>query len=144
MGPTHSDTLGGVNNLANLLSSKGDYTGAEPLYRRALEGLLKLSAATGRPHADLENFISNYADCLEGLGHSGEEIRQTLEAMLRPFGTNLCGGREHVEMEQSPELGAVIERLMQDPSRLQELAEQLQREDLKLFMELVQWIQSQQ
>ncbi len=36
LGPKHPDTLTSVNNLAGLLQNKGDYDGAEPLYRRAL------------------------------------------------------------------------------------------------------------
>ena len=35
LGPEHPDTLTSVNNLAFLLKSKGDYAGAEPLFRRA-------------------------------------------------------------------------------------------------------------
>ena len=34
----HPSTLASVNNPATLLSDKGDYAAAEPLYRRALEG----------------------------------------------------------------------------------------------------------
>ena len=45
----HPDTLGSVNNLALLLSEKGDYAAAEPLYRRALEGR---DQALGAAHPD--------------------------------------------------------------------------------------------
>ena len=48
-GMQHSDTLGSVNNLGNLLSDKGDYEGAEALYRRALAGYEK---ALGAEHPD--------------------------------------------------------------------------------------------
>ena len=37
MGPDHPDVGTDLNNLAGLLDAKGDYAGAEPLYRRALE-----------------------------------------------------------------------------------------------------------
>ena len=33
LGEKHPDTLGSVNNLAMLLKAKGDYDGAEPLFR---------------------------------------------------------------------------------------------------------------
>ncbi len=46
--------------------------------------------------------------------------------------------------EPSSKLLAIIEQLMRDPSQLQEIAEELQREDPELFIELVQWIQNQE
>ena len=36
LGPNHPDTAASLNNLGELLRSKGDYAGAELLYRRAL------------------------------------------------------------------------------------------------------------
>jgi tetratricopeptide (TPR) repeat protein len=36
LGPNHPDVAQSLNNLASLLYTKGDYAGAEPLYRRAL------------------------------------------------------------------------------------------------------------
>jgi len=69
-----------------------------------------------------------------------------LEAMMRPFGMSLGGGggREPVGAEPSPKLRAAIEQLMRDPSKVQQLAAKLKREDPALFLELVQWSQSQQ
>ncbi len=49
LGPDHPDTLGHVCNLAGLLSDKGDYAGAEKLYRRALAGREKV---LGPDHPD--------------------------------------------------------------------------------------------
>jgi hypothetical protein len=37
LGKEHPDTVSSVNNLAALLSRKGDYSGVEPLARLALE-----------------------------------------------------------------------------------------------------------
>lgn len=50
-------TLTSVNNLAVLLSSKGDYKGAEPLFRRALEGICKVSRNMGGAHPHLKLFV---------------------------------------------------------------------------------------
>jgi hypothetical protein len=41
-------------------------------------------------------------------------------------------------------LREMIEQLMRAPSKLQEIAEQLHREDPELFRELAQWVQRQQ
>ena len=46
--------------------------------------------------------------------------------------------------EPSPKLRAVIEKMVRDQSKLQEIADRLQREDPALFQELVQFIESQQ
>ncbi len=147
LGPEHPDTLISVSGLALLLHQEGDVAGAQPLYERALTGLLKISAAAGRPHPSLQAFIGNYAECLKKMGHDGAEIRAALNALMRPFGMGVGGseaGAGAPQNEPSPKLRAIIEQLMRDPLRLQELAEQLRREDPELFLELVQWIQSQQ
>ena len=86
LGAEHPDTLASVNNLAALLMSKGDYAGAQPLYERALEGLLKSSHAIERPHPNLQVFAGNYASCLEKLGRSPEQIASTLAALYRRYG----------------------------------------------------------
>ena len=91
-GPEHPDTLVYLNNLAVLLKMKGDYANAEALFRRALEALLKTSAATGRPHPNLQSILGNYAGCLEKQGRSREAIRNNLEAMMRPSGFSLDDG----------------------------------------------------
>lgn len=143
LGPEHPEVLAIANNLAGLLESKGDYTDAEPLYRRALEGLLKTSAATGGPHPHMQTFLDNYVACLEKQKRSPKHIRTTLEAMLRPFGMVLGGGCAENE-ELTPKLRAVIEQITREPSRFREIADQLRSEDPNLFMEVLQWIQSQQ
>ena len=56
LGAEHPDTLGIVNNLGDLLSEKGDYDGAEALYRRALEGREK---ALGAEHPDTRQTLTN-------------------------------------------------------------------------------------
>jgi hypothetical protein len=44
----------------------------------------------------------------------------------------------------SARLQAVLERLRRDPSKIEEIATQLQREDPALFTELIEFIQSRQ
>ncbi|MFO7907233.1 MAG: tetratricopeptide repeat protein [Planctomycetota bacterium] len=51
--PEGPDTLSRLNSLAELLRSEGDYTAAESLYERALQRVLKIAAAIGRPHPNL-------------------------------------------------------------------------------------------
>ena len=146
LGPEHPNTLTSVNNLAGLLRSTGDYAGAEPLYLRALEGLLKISAQMGRPHPDLPLRVSNYTGCLEKKGRSHQDIRCTLEEMMRPYGMSLGGDGRHEQADVKPsaKLRMVIEKLIRDPSKAQEIVDTLQNEDPSLFIEFVQWYQSQQ
>ena len=144
LGPEHPNTLGSVNNLAGLLYNKGDYAGAQPLYERALEGLLMLSQAIHRPHPKLEACARNYARCLEKLGRSPEQIRSTMAELGRRYGIDLgeVGGR--TGNEPSPKLRVVLEEIMRDPSKINHIAARLYREDPALLRELVQFIQSQQ
>ncbi len=144
LGPEHPDTLTSVNNLAHLLNIQGDYAGAEPLYRRALEGLLKISVKIERTHPNLQACIFNYARCLKELGRRPEEIWGTLEAMMRPFGMSLGRGGGRGGAGPSRELREVLEQVRHAPSKLQEIAEQLRREAPLLYLELMQWIRSQQ
>jgi tetratricopeptide (TPR) repeat protein len=147
LGPEHPSTLGSVNNLAFLLERKGDYAGAQPLYERALKGLLKISAATRRPHPNLQTFVANYAGCLQKMGRGDAEIRDALNALMRPFGMSVGGdtaGAAGSSNDPSPKLRAVLEEIMRDPSKLQEIAARLQRDDPALFQELLAFIESQQ
>ena len=76
---------------------------------------------------------------------SDAEIRVRLNDLLAEYGMSLGGaGGQSSRSEPSPELRAVIEQLMRDPSKLQAIAAQLQRDDPALFRELVEWIQNQQ
>ena len=49
LGKEHPNTLTSLNNLAGLLNAKGDYAGAEPLYRRVLEARERTQ---GKEHPD--------------------------------------------------------------------------------------------
>jgi tetratricopeptide (TPR) repeat protein len=56
LGPNHPDTAAALNDLALLLKEKGDYDGAEPLYRRALAIREK---ALGPNHPDTAHSLTN-------------------------------------------------------------------------------------
>lgn len=68
---------------------KGGYSGAEPLFRRALEGLLRISAEAGHDHPNLHVLFGNYVGCLEQPGKSPHEVRRILQEMLEPYGVSL-------------------------------------------------------
>ena len=58
-----------LNNLAVLLKTKGDYAGAEPLYRRALA---IRERALGPDHPDTAKSLNDVANVLEETGRYGE------------------------------------------------------------------------
>ena len=76
--------------------------------------------------------------------HSSAQIRSTLAALGRRYGFDAggTGGRE--KNEPSAKLRPVLEEIMRDQSKLQEIAARLQREDPDLLRELIAFIQSQQ
>jgi tetratricopeptide (TPR) repeat protein len=85
-GPEHSDTLTSVNNLAGLFYAKGDWTNAEPLYRRGLEASER---ALGPEHPDTLTSVNNLASVLSAKGDSeaAEPLyRRALEACERVLG----------------------------------------------------------
>ncbi|MGA7239941.1 MAG: FxSxx-COOH system tetratricopeptide repeat protein [Bryobacteraceae bacterium] len=89
LGREHPNTLTLVNNLAFLLSSKGDYDGAEPLYRRALEAQERV---LGHEHPNTLTSVNNLASLIENKGDydAAEPLyRRALEARERML------GREH-------------------------------------------------
>ena len=71
LGPEHPDTLLSVNNLAGLLYSKGDYAGAEPLYRRALESRERV---LGPEYPDTLLTMKELAELLEKTGQVEEAL----------------------------------------------------------------------
>ena len=86
LGAEHPDTLSSVSNLASLLYCKGDYAGAQPLFERALTGLLNSSRAMGCPHPRLRGSLGNYARCLEKTGKTTEEVQTILRRLLDHYG----------------------------------------------------------
>jgi tetratricopeptide (TPR) repeat protein len=75
-----------VNNLAELLRSKGDYAGAEPLMQRALE---ERERVLGPEHPNTLASVNNLAELLRSEGdYAGAEplFRRALEANERVLG----------------------------------------------------------
>jgi tetratricopeptide (TPR) repeat protein len=71
LGPEHPDTAISVSGLALLLKAKGDYEGAEPLYRRALAIREKV---LGPEHPDTATSVNNLASLLYTKGdYAGAE-----------------------------------------------------------------------
>src|SRR5947209_4891252 len=68
LGPDHPSVASGLNNLALLLKAKGDYAGAEPLYRRALAIDEK---ALSSDHPDAATHLANLASLLRAKGDYG-------------------------------------------------------------------------
>jgi tetratricopeptide (TPR) repeat protein len=69
LGPTHPDTLGTVENLANVLTDKGRYDEAEELYKRALAGR---EGKLGPTHPDTLRTVENLAIVLADKGRYDE------------------------------------------------------------------------
>ena len=78
--------LQSVNSLAGLLCRKGDHAGAEPLYRRALEGFAATNRRMGQDHPRLQTILGNYAACLERMGHDAAAVRALVQKALGQVG----------------------------------------------------------
>jgi hypothetical protein len=68
-----------------LLQNTNRLDEAEPLMRRMVEILLKSTRATGYQHPHLEVAINNYAELLQAMGRSREQIMATLHEMAPEF-----------------------------------------------------------
>ena len=140
-GENHPTVARDLNNLALLLKTTNQLAEAESLSRRSVEIILQFTRKTGHPHPHLQDVINSYAELLQAMGRSNEEIKNAVQTLYQRFGMDRAGAGG--QMEPSPKLRAVIEQLMNDPSKFQDITEKLQRESPELFMELMQWIQSQ-
>jgi tetratricopeptide (TPR) repeat protein len=129
-GENHPKVARDLNNLAQLLKATNRLDEAEPLMRRAF---LIFKQSLGMQHPNTQNVLNNYKILLQTMGRSDQVIRSDLEKLGVQTGT-----------EPSPKLRAVIEQMNRDPSKAQDIAAKLQREDPALFMELLELIQSQQ
>jgi tetratricopeptide (TPR) repeat protein len=143
-GTDHPEVASKLNNLARLLQDTNRLAEAEPLMRRMVEIFLNFTRATGHSHPHLEAAADNYGGLLEEMGRSGEEIEATLAELGGRYGQDLTGVGGRGEKQPSAKLRPVLEEIMRDQSKIQEIAARLQQEDPPLFMELVEFIQSQQ
>lgn len=81
LGKDHPDTATSLNNLAELLCNKGDYSGAEPLYRRALAIYEK---DLGPEHPNVATVQENMAGMYRKMGRDKEaEILEKKAARIR-------------------------------------------------------------
>ena len=140
-GTDHPKVALKLNNLAQLLEATNRLAEAEPLMRRALE---IFTASLGGTHPNTRTAAGNYAGLLRAMGRSEEEIEATLAELGGRHGVDHTGAGGRAENEPSAKLLPVLEEIMRDQSKLQEIAGRLQHEDPALFMELVAFIQSQQ
>jgi len=90
-GSEHPNTLMMVHNLAQLLFRMHDYMGAESLYRRILEALLRILMSMTGMNTRVDDAINNYAAFLREMGLSQDQIELKLNEILRPFGRGLGG-----------------------------------------------------
>ncbi|MDQ0290529.1 tetratricopeptide repeat-containing protein [Oligosphaera ethanolica] len=144
-GENHPSVATGLNNLAQLLKATNRLAEAEPLMRRMVEIFLNFTRATGHPHPHLQTAFGNYAGLLRAMGKPEDEIRGTLADLAGRYGMTIGGmGGRKTGNTPSPKLLAVLEEIMRDQSKLQEIAARLQRDDPALFQELLAFIKSQQ
>ncbi len=140
-GPEHPDVAIGLNNLAQLLVATNRLSEAEPLMKWALHICLE---SLGIQHPNTQTLLNNYASLLQAMGQSPDQVRNALRDLCQPYGIDLGNAGGQSGIRPSPRLQAVIEELMRDPSKVNEIAAKLQREDPALLAEMVQWIQHQQ
>ncbi|MGH9966989.1 MAG: tetratricopeptide repeat protein [Pyrinomonadaceae bacterium] len=84
-GPNHPDVAMALNNLAVLLGATNRLAEAEPLMRRNVEILYKFTVSTGHEHPHIRAAISNYADLLQQIGGSEQDLAQ-LNAIAKALG----------------------------------------------------------
>lgn len=142
-GADHPNVTIRLKNLAELLMSAHQFAEAEPLLRRHVEILLKHTIVAGHSHADLRGTILSYAGVLQMMGRKPDQIRAHIQSVAARVAPGL--DVESIMSESNtppvpPKLRAVVEQLMRNPSKVEELTAQLAREDPELFMELFLWM----
>jgi hypothetical protein len=78
------------------------------------------------------------------MGKPENEIRATLAELAGRYGIDLGGEGGKAGTAPSAKLQVVLEEIMRDQLKFQEITARLQRDDPALFQELVAFIQSQQ
>lgn len=130
-----------ANNLAYFLLNAANHAEAEPLMHRAF---LIFMQSLSIQHPNTQTVLNNYKALLQAMGRGAEDIRSDLEKLGQRFGVDLSGAGGQTGAQPSLKLRAVIEQMMRDPSKAQEVFKKLQGEDPALFEELLQFIQQQQ
>jgi hypothetical protein len=80
-GPNHPIVASMLNNLARLLQAINRLNEAEPLFRKSLAILVRITLTTGHQHPDLETVRSNYTHALYELGGTQSEIGAALSSI---------------------------------------------------------------
>ena len=142
-GPDHPDVARDLNNLAQLLQATNSLSEAEPLELRAAEILLQFTQQTKHMHPNLEACINIYTTMLQELGHTPAAIHEKLEELGQRYGVDIAGMMGKPANEPSSKLHALLEELMDDQENVEKYLDKLQQEDPELFMEFVEWYQSQ-
>ena len=115
LGETHPDYAMGLNNLAVLLLTMGQYTEAEPLHRQALEIGRK---TLGEAHPDYATGLNNLAGVLEAVGRYAEAeplYQQAVEVVRASLGDDhpntrrLAGNYVRLLRAQFPDHPALAE-----------------------------------
>jgi tetratricopeptide (TPR) repeat protein len=155
----HPNVAIDLNNLAQLLQATNRLAEAEPLMRRAL-AIDEQSYGTEHPNVAIRSeqpgpVASGHqpagggrAADAPGAGHRRAELRaEHPNVAIRDLNNlaSVASGHQPAGRGRAADAPrAVIEQLLQDPSKAQEIVGQLQQEDPQLFNELIAWIQSQQ
>ncbi len=90
-GSEHPTVARDLNNLAGLLQATNRPVEAEPLMRRTVEIFLKFTVTTGHDHPHLQTGVGNYAELLEQMGRSPQDVLAQLNAVGQPFGVRFGG-----------------------------------------------------
>ena len=91
MGPDHPTTIASVCGLAWLLRCKGDWAGAEPLYRRALDARQRILGAEHPETLAVMNSLAFLLQATHRFAAAEPLYRRTLNAKERVLGPNHPG-----------------------------------------------------
>ncbi|HYH63278.1 MAG TPA: tetratricopeptide repeat protein, partial [Urbifossiella sp.] len=83
-GPDHPSVALRLNNLAQLLRDTGRLVDAEPLYRRAISTLYRVSVSIGHPLPNLDVALNNYRSFLEVQNLPADEVARRLAPFQLP------------------------------------------------------------
>jgi ABC-type transporter Mla subunit MlaD len=73
------------NSLAGLLGATNRLDEAEQLLRQSVEMFFKFTRAIGHPHSSLQGALKNYAELLQIMDRSEEQVFATLHELTPEF-----------------------------------------------------------